>query len=172
MKNEQRRSQILIKLQESSSPISATRLAEAFGVTRQIIVADIALLRAAGQQIRAEHYGYVLEKAQNDGIIKRIAVKHGRERLRDELYAIVDNGGKAIDVIVEHSVYGRICADLNLSSRYEVDEFVKKVTETEAAPLSQLTEGLHLHTISVKDEGAFERIVNALNKMEILVEYD
>ena len=61
---------------------------------------------------------------------------------------------------------------MNLSSRYEVDEFVKKVTETEAAPLSQLTEGLHLHTISVKDEGAFERIVNALNKMEILVEYD
>ena len=70
MKNEQRRSQILIKLQESSSPISATRLAEAFGVTRQIIVADIALLRAAGQQIRAEHYGYVLEKLNTTALLK------------------------------------------------------------------------------------------------------
>jgi len=171
MNGEERRNKILSKLQESSVPISASALASLFSVTRQIIVADIALLRASGISISAKSRGYVLD-GKNDGIIKRIAVKHSEEELSSELYTIVDNGGLVIDVIVEHSVYGRISAELNLSSRYDVDEFIKKVSSTGASPLSLLTKGFHIHTISVRDEDAFKRISSQLSKMNILIESD
>ena len=146
MNGEERRSLIVSKLSEASEPINATQFAKAFSVTRQIIVADIALLRAMGHRIRAEHKGYVIEKPET-GIQKRIVVKHGKESLKDELYAVVDNGGKVIDVIVEHSIYGMISASLNLSTRYDVDLFIKKIEETESTPLSMLTQGIHVHTI-------------------------
>ena len=171
MNNEQRRENILSYLQTSEVPTSATTFAKMFSVTRQIIVADIALLRAFGHPIRAEHKGYVLEKLESNEIIKRVVVKHGNEELKDELYLIVDNGGRVIDVIVEHSVYGTISAELNLSSRYDVDEFTNKITVLGANPLSLLTQGQHIHTIAVKDEQSFVRIINKLNDLKILVEY-
>ena len=62
MTNEQRRAEILDILSRADRAISATALADSFGVTRQIIVADVALLRAAGNPIRAEHRGYVLDR--------------------------------------------------------------------------------------------------------------
>jgi len=172
MKNEQRRKAILKKLKASTTAISATVFADSFGVTRQIIVADIALLRASGYPIRAEHKGYVLEKAEKNDIIKRIVVKHRGDQLMDELYAIVDNGAKVIDVIVEHSVYGKISAELNLSSRYDVDKFLQKISESDANPLSDLTEGLHVHTLSLKDAESFDRIVECLKDLQILVDFE
>ena len=156
----------------SDKPISASGFASEFSVTRQIIVADIALLRASGYPIRAEHKGYVLEKNDNLAILKRAVVKHGKNEVQDELYTIVDNGGKVINVIVQHSVYGKIVADLNLASRYDVDRFLKHIQETDAKPLLLLTEGLHIHTISVKDEESFQRILKQLDDLHILVEHD
>jgi len=90
----------------------------------------------------------------------------------DELYAIVDNGAKVIDVIVEHSVYGKISAELNLSSRYDVDKFLQKISESDANPLSDLTEGLHVHTLSLKDAESFDRIVECLKDLQILVDFE
>lgn len=171
MNSEERRNRILSRLNESSAPVSAGALASEFSVTRQIIVADIALLRASGESITAKSRGYVLERTYN-GIIKRIAVKHTEKELLCELYTVVDNGATVIDVIVEHSVYGKISAELNLSSRYDVDEFVKKVNATGANPLSILTEGFHIHTINVKDEDAFYRITKKLSELGILIESD
>ena len=141
------------------------------GVTRQIIVADIALLRAAGNPIVSDTRGYTLQKA-GDLYRRRIAVKHTALELTDELYAVVDNGGTVVDVIVEHSVYGSISAALNLSSRYDVDVFVEKIGKTGASPLSYLTEGLHLHTVEVRDEAAFLRIVVRLEELGILLSAD
>ena len=171
MKNEQRREKILAVLNENNEAVNATVLAKMFSVTRQIIVADIALLRAAGYNIRSEHKGYVMTKKDGDRLIKRIVVKHSNDVLKDELYAVVDNGGVVIDVIVEHAVYGKLSAELNLSSRYEIDCFVQKITVSGVSPLSLLTEGLHIHTISVKDEQTFERIVRELEELKILIEY-
>ncbi len=171
MNGDERRNKILSRLNESSAPISANALASEFSVTRQIIVADIALLRASGEAITAKSRGYILDR-RDSGIIKRIAVKHNEKELLDELYTVVDNGGIVIDVIVEHSVYGKISAELNLSSRYDVDVFINKVNSTGANPLSILTEGFHLHTISVKSDDAFQRISSALSKMNILIESD
>ncbi len=172
MNSEQRREKIISMLQTSDKPISATHIAGEFSVTRQIIVADIALLRASGYSIRAEHKGYVLEKSDHTATLRRVVVNHGKNEVQDELYAIVDNGGKVINVIVQHSVYGKIVAELNLSSRYDVDRFIKQINETDAKPLLLLTEGLHIHTIAVRDEDSFQSIVERLKELRILLEYD
>lgn len=169
MNSEERRNRIIECLQQSSAPISASCLAKDFAVTRQIIVADIALLRASGYSIVADNKGYVLNTL-DDKNIKRIAVKHDKGQVLSELYTIVDNGGKILDVIVEHSIYGRISVELNISSRYEVDEFVRKIDTTKANPLSLLTEGVHIHTIAISDENAFARIKEQLTKLDILIE--
>lgn len=170
MTGEKRRQIILEKLKTSDVPVSATAFADEFGVTRQIVVADVALLRASGYPIRAEHKGYVMDKAGADGLVKKIVVKHNKADVGNEFYAIVDNGGKVLDVVVDHSVYGKISADLVIASRYDADCFVQKIDETGACPLSLLTEGLHVHTIAVKDEQSFERIKTQLDKLGILIE--
>lgn len=169
MNSEERRNRILERLQQTSTPISASCFAKDFAVTRQIIVADIALLRATGYSIVADNKGYVLNTLDEKNV-KRIAVKHDKSEVCSELYAIVDNGGKIIDVIVEHSIYGRISVELNLSSRYDVDEFVKKINTTKANPLSLLTEGVHIHTIAITDDNAFTRIKEQLTALGILIE--
>ena len=125
MNGEERRSLIIERLQQSKEPISASFLAKEFSVTRQIIVADIALLRAAGYSIFADNKGYTITVISGEHV-KRIVVKHGKNDVADEFYAIVDNGGKVLDVIVEHSMYGRISVELNISSRYDADEFVNQ----------------------------------------------
>ena len=169
MNSEERRSRIIKRLQHSTVPISASCLAKDFAVTRQIIVADIALLRATGYSILADNKGYILNSIDYKNI-RRIAVKHDKHQVLAELYTIVDNGGKILDVIVEHSIYGRISVELNVSSRYDVDEFVKKIDTTKANPLSLLTEGVHIHTITIPDENAFARIKEQLTGLGILIE--
>lgn len=170
MNAEQRRNMIIEKLESLSVPVCATSLASDFGVTRQIIVADIALLRASGYAIRAEHKGYLLDKSDSSVVTKKIAVKHSKENVLDELYVIVDNGGKVLDVIVEHSIYDKISVELNIASRYDADRFVEKVNLTGANPLSLLTHGLHIHTIAVENEESFIRIKDKLTDMGIFIE--
>lgn len=169
MNGQERREAIANRLRMSDVPISAGRLAEAYGVTRQIVVADVALLRAAGYPILAMSKGYVWQ-TEEAGLIKRIAVRHGREAVAEELYAVVDQGGRVLDVVIEHPMYGRMSVELGVASRYEVDEFIRRIRETDASPLSLLTDGLHIHTLSVRDEAMFLRITEKLSEMGILVE--
>ena len=168
MKSEERRNLIITMLEENDTSISATSLANKFNVTRQIIVADIALLRATGYSIIADNKGYKLNTINTD-LIKRIVVQHTKDDVNNEFYAIVDNGAKVLDVVVEHPVYGKISVELNISSRYEADEFVTKLDETNSNPLSLLTQGIHIHTIEVPNEQAFERIKNKLSELGILI---
>lgn len=169
MNGQERRNAILARLQGSTAPISAKILADEYAVTRQIIVADIALLRAAGHRIAAANRGYLLETA-DDGLIKHIVVKHDKGDVEKEFYTIVDFGGKVLDVTIEHSIYGRISAELNIASRYDADLFISRVKETGANPLSLLTEGFHIHTLSVRDEDSFARITERLSALGILIE--
>ena len=162
----ERRQQIARLLSASQAPISATTLSQELGVSRQIIVGDIALLRAAGQEITATARGYVIP-AQND-LLRRIACIHSAEETRDELDAMVDCGCTVVDVIVEHPVYGQLTAPLHLSSRLDVDQFMKRMDG--AAPLSQLTGGVHLHTLSCPDETAYEHLLQLLRQRGFLVE--
>lgn len=162
----ERRQQIARLLSASQAPISATTLSQELGVSRQIIVGDIALLRAAGQEITATARGYVIP-AQN-GLLRRIACIQSAGETRDELDAMVDCGCTVVDVIVEHPVYGQLTAPLHLSSRLDVDQFMKRMDG--AAPLSQLTGGVHLHTLSCPDEIAYEHLLQLLRQRGFLVE--
>lgn len=169
MDAQDRRNKILQEIEKSEKPISATALAKQFQVSRQIIVGDVALLRAKGYHIVATPRGYIIEESkQREGIERTIAVCHKEDGLSEEIYTIVDLGGALIDVIVEHPLYGQLCGKLHIFSRYDADQFFASLARNEARPLSQLTNGLHLHTVRCRDEQVFERILAALKEKGFL----
>lgn len=170
MTAEQRREEIEIILMNNTDPITATALAKKFSVSRQVIVGDIALMRAAGLKIIATPRGYVLNSENNKDNVFTIACKHDGDNMKTELYTVVDNGGSIIDVTVEHPVYGEISGELYISTRYEADMFLEKIKKNEAQPLMRLTDGIHLHTIKYKDENSRQRIIEALKKENILLD--
>lgn len=164
-----RRNQILAAIEKGDKPISATALAKEFQVSRQIIVGDVALLRASGNRIVATPRGYIVEESKPmEGIERTIAVCHKEDGLVEEIYTIVDLGGALIDVIVEHPLYGQLCGKLHIFSRYDADQFFDSLARNEAKPLSQLTNGLHLHTLRCHDEEVFNRIMHALKEKGFL----
>lgn len=166
----ERRAEILELLRKADAPLSAGAIAARFSVSRQIIVGDIALLRAAGEGVLATPRGYLIERSVGSGLIeKRIAACHTDERMGEELYTVVDLGGTVVDSTVEHSVYGEICVPLRLSSRFEVDEFLRKCESSGARPLCDLTGGVHLHTIRCADQETMTRIEQALQAKGFLV---
>ena len=165
-----RRQEILELLRQNSQPLSAGAIAARFHVSRQVIVGDIALLRAANEKISATPRGYILAdaSADSDKILHTIACRHGSDRLAQELYAIVDNGCGLVDVIVEHPVYGQISGQLHIFSRYDADNFLEKLSKDNASPLCDLTGGVHLHTISCRSEEDYSRVIKALEEAGIL----
>ena len=163
MQAESRRQNIIEVLRSSRGPVSAGKLAGMFGVSRQIIVGDIALLRASGTDITATPRGYVLTRT-SDGIVRRIPCRHRPEEMTEELRILVDNGCLVKDVIVEHPIYGQLVGQLDISTRHDVDEFIAQVFRSDAAPLSDLTCGIHLHTIICPDEETYERVMEKLKK--------
>lgn len=168
MTSVERRQQIYAMLRAADRPLSAATLAGQCGVTRQVIVGDIALLRAEGHNIAATPRGYVIP-AENTGLIRCVACSHSLEGTREELHAMVDCGCTVLDVIVEHPVYGQLTAALQLSSRYDVEQFISKMRNSSAAPLSALTEGIHLHTLSCPSEDAFAHLKVKLEQMGVLL---
>lgn len=166
----QRREKIYTQLMTAAAPVSATVLAKQYGVSRQIIVGDIALLRAEGRNITATPRGYMI--VTTGGITVQLAVCHSATETRDELYAMVDCGCLVQDVIVEHPVYGQLTAPLQLASRYDVDQFIRSMTSSDARPLSALTEGIHLHTLSCPGSEALAHLKENLRQMGVLLEQD
>ena len=162
-----RRQAILDQLRDAAGPISAAALAAKFSVSRQIIVGDIALLRAAGAEISATPRGYVILPAP-PGLVRQVACRHDAAGMEAELNAMVDQGCTVLDVIVEHPVYGQLTGQLHLSSRYDVGQFLQKVSRSGARPLSALTGGVHLHTILCPDEAAWHRVRAALDQAGFL----
>ncbi|MBQ2782293.1 MAG: transcription repressor NadR [Oscillospiraceae bacterium] len=152
----------------ADTPISATALAGRFGVTRQVVVGDIALLRAEGRSVIATPRGYIIPVP--DGFLRTIACVHNAAQTRDELNAMVDCGCTVIDVVVEHPVYGQLTAPLAISSRYDVEQFIEKMASASASPLSALTEGIHLHTLSCPDGQVFDHLRDKLREMGMLFE--
>jgi len=166
----ERRQEILRVLEEATAAVNAAALAERCDVTRQIIVADIALLRAAGYAIRSEHRGYIMERSAASGVTEKLVCRHDKDGMQDEFYTIVDNGGKILDVQVEHSLYGQLSGQINIASRFDADEFMRRAAEANSALLSDLTDGLHIHTVQTPDAVIMERIRANLRAKGILVE--
>ena len=167
MTAESRRTAVLSAISSANGPISATTLAKECGVSRQIIVGDVALLRAAGAKIAATPRGYVLQQ-EHSGILRQVAARHSEKDMETELNIMVDQGCTVLDVLVDHPIYGQLVGQLQLSSRHDVHQFVQRAAQ--AQPLSLLTEGIHLHTLSCPDEDAFRRVCDALQAAGLLLE--
>lgn len=171
MSAKRRREELLKLLQMDIKPMSAGNIAEHFEVSRQIIVGDVALLRAAGHDIVATQSGYILNKRDADGgdaDTYILACRHDKVALEAELYTIVDNGGIIVNVSVDHPLYGTILQPLDIRSRYDADAFLKKVTVSGGLLLCSLTDGAHLHTIRCADPEAYRRILAGLREKGIL----
>ena len=164
MTSEKRREIIVADLKRSDTPLTGAFLAKQYQVSRQIIVQDVAILRAAGQDIIATPQGYLMPKVnQHQRMTRVFAVKHSQNDIEDELNTIVDYGGKILDVIIEHPVYGEFKTRLMLSTRNDVKAYLDVMKKEEAEPLSALTEGVHLHTIEADS-------ITILNEIEKILE--
>ena len=162
--SDERRKLIIDKIQFSANPITGAELAEFFSVSRQVIVQDIAIIRASGIPILATTNGYLVSKSVSDNrIIKTFVSRHeGLDKLEEELQIIIDYGGKIIDVIVEHPVYGEIVGTLHINNQLQLDNFIEKVKRSNAKPLSILTCGDHFHTIEVPSDKVYQLIIDEL----------
>ncbi len=165
MEGARRRNKIIELLKSRQTPVSGSELARLMGVSRQVIVQDIALLRALDKNILSTNKGYILydpyvgrERAR-----RTIAVCHTDEEMREELYTIVDCGGRVLDVVVEHDVYGQMTGDLILKNRLDVDEFIEKIKSSGSQSLMTLTGGRHFHTIEADTEEELDRIEKRIN---------
>lgn len=166
MTGKERRGEILKTIQETKEPISGTELAKKYNVSRQVIVQDIALLRAENHEIYSTTRGYLLQKSF---IFSRVfQVAHTDEQIEDELNSIVDLGGNIIDVFIEHEVYGKLYAELNINSRRKVKEFLEKIKTGGSTPLKNLTFGKHFHTIQADSEETLDLIEKELIEKDYL----
>lgn len=169
MNAEQRRQAIVDLLSRSDAPVSAAALAARFSVSRQIIVGDIALLRAAGEDINATPRGYVIPR-EHEGLVRTVACVHTLEQTARELNIMVDNGCAVLDVVVEHPIYGQMTGQLQITSRYEVAQFMDRLSTEGGSPLSALTGGIHLHTLRCPDEAAYRRTRDQLREAGLLLD--
>jgi len=168
MKRENRLEAIINELRASKEPLSGATLANLYQVSRQIIVQDIALLRASNYNIISTNKGYLL--IDPPGKCKIFKVYHNMEEIADELYTIVEAGGRVNDVFVIHEIYGEIRAPLWLTSKRDVDNFVLNLTEGKVSPLMKLTGEYHFHTVEASSDRVLDLIERKLREKNYLVE--
>ena len=169
MSGAERRENIIQIISGSSRPVPAKKLADDFCVSRQVIVQDIALIRAEGFDILATNRGYILlEDAEEKSRVFKVA--HTDEEMEDELCTIVDLGGRVENTMVNHRVYGHIEAPLKIYSRKDITNFLKKLSQSKSAPLKNTTSGYHYHKVCADDEETLDEIEIALKNKRYLVE--
>lgn len=158
-----RREELIKILKQNSNAISASRLAKIFNVSRQIIVGDIALLRAQGETIVASSKGYTLNP-YSEGMPFIVAVNHKEADTLKELLLFVKMGTIVVNVMVEHPLYGELVGNLNIKTNQDIEEFLN----IKGSLLSSLTNGIHLHTIICKDLDHYNDVVSELEKENLL----
>lgn len=169
MEGNRRREQLIKILSEAAEPISGGELSRLLGVSRQVIVQDMALLRASDINILSTTKGYLLYRSEQAGVKRLFCVKHTDDQIEDELCTIVDNGGKVLDVLVKHEIYGQITTPLIIRNRQDVYDFVNKVNTHKIVPLNKLTYGVHQHTIEADSEETLDRIETKLSEKGYLI---
>ena len=166
MNGEQRRERIIDILKKSDVPVSGLALAKRLNVSRQVIVQDIALIRAADTDIYSTNRGYVIRGEKEH--IRIFKVKHEEKDVETEMNCIVDMGGWIKDVFVYHKVYGVIKAEMNIYSRRDIKEYMAEIENGKSTLLMNVTSGYHYHTVAAKDEQALDMIQEELTKLGFL----
>ena len=160
MKAADRRKAIVNLLLSSTDAISGGKLSEEFGISRQIIVQDITVLKGSGFDILSTHNGYIIQKSPlKERVFK---VHHTTEETEDELTTIVSLGGTVVDVFVWHKVYGKMTAPLNIFSDLHIKQFIEGVRSGKSTELMNITGGYHYHTVRAESETALDEIEQAL----------
>lgn len=168
MSGAERRNLLLKLLRQTQKPMSGGALGKEAGVSRQVVVQDIALLRTKGYDIVSTARGYIIDEPK--GISRVIKVHHTNEQVEDELLTIVDLGGEIIDVTVNHRVYGKLSAMLNIKSRRDVHLFMEDLRTGKSFPLMNVTSGYHFHKICAESEEILDEIESELEKKGFLAE--
>ena len=168
MNNTERREEIIRILTRAKEPVSGSRLAKQLSVSRQIIVQDVALLRTE-YPVLATAQGYVLYGQAQERCRRSFLVKHSSEQIGDELLTMVESGGRVLDVVVEHDVYGQIRADLSLATVADVKSFCARLARSTSGPLFPISDGIHLHTVEAASESVLDEIEMQLRKKGYLI---
>ena len=168
MKTEERRNRIQEILETSEEPVSGSALAKRFGVSRQVIVTDIAILKSRVPDLVATARGYIMMRSDEKRCVFKVF--HTEEQTEDELNAIVELGGKILDVYVDHRIYGTIRRPLEISSRRDVGRFLEDINSSASSPLMNITKGYHFHTVQARSEAVLKEIEEMLRDKGYLID--
>lgn len=166
MSGEERRGKIIQALKNSDKAVSATTLAKEFDVSRQVIVQDVALLRANGKNIFSTNRGYLIQ--EDEETTRVFKVQHEDDEVEKELTTIVDFGGTVEDVFVYHKVYGVLRAEMNIKSRMDIRNYMEEIRSGKSSLLKNVTSGYHYHTVRAERVEILDMIQEELQKKGLL----
>ena len=166
MEGETRREAILAHLEAENKPVSGSRLSQLFGVSRQVIVQDLAVIRASTPGILSTTKGYVIQ--QDSSFTREFKVRHSQDKAAEELNLIVDCGGHVKNISISHRVYGRVTAEMDIRSRQDVNEFAEALRNSRSTVLSSATSGYHYHLIEASSEERLDLIEKQLGEAGFL----
>ena len=168
MSGKERREEIIKILNSSKMPVAGTDLAKELGVSRQVIVQDMALIRANGIDVMATNRGYVIQETKEASRVFKVI--HTDEQVEEELNLFVDLGGNVEDVFVYHKVHGVIKVPLNIKSRRDVRKYLEGISSGKSTNLMKLTSNYHYHTIIAEDEQTLDLIQEELQQKGFLAQ--
>lgn len=157
------------ELRRNKTPLSGTKLASEFQVSRQVIVQDIAILRAAHMDILSTNRGYILRRTAEGNATRIFKMCNTDEQTEDALNTIVYYGGVVENDFVNHKVYGRVQVDLNIRTSRDVTEFIRGIRSGKSTPLKNITSDYHYHTVSADSEEILDMIEEALKRKNYLI---
>ena len=166
MSGEERRGKIIQALKNSDKAVSATTLAKEFDVSRQVIVQDVALLRANGKNIFSTNRAYLIQ--EDEETTRVFKVQHEDDEVEKELTTIVDLGGTVEDVFVYHKVYGVLRAEMNIKSRMDIRNYMEEIRSGKSSLLKNVTSGYHYHTVRAERVEILDMIQEELQKKGLL----
>lgn len=173
MSRTERRNAILHILKGTGDSVSGSALSEKLGVSRQMIVQDIAVLKAAGYEILSTNRGYCLASAPY--VRRTVKMFHTDAQIEEELNTIIDLGGRVLDVFVKHKAYGELHAQLPIASRREIQEYLANIRSGKSVPLKNLTSNYHYHTLEAPDDEIMSLILCELQRKNMtapLLDYE
>ena len=170
----------LTRAQQTAAPLAASRALEA------VIVDGIQEIAAGVEEMSTNWQPYVdmlnswsptnLDVGLEGGETARQFVTRftnavaAMEQAGDELTSIVDAGGAVLNVIVNHRVYGKITADLDIRNRRDVERYLHDIESGKSFPLLTVTSGYHFHRIAAEDEQTLDEIETMLKEKGYLAD--